>query len=283
MASEVTDAHDHFWDPALRRYPWLAEAPAIAGAHGPADLRREATGAVPHRVVFVQADCERAAAADEVAWVESLAAGDPAVAGIVAFAPMDEGEATRAALAGLAVRPLVRGVRHLIQGEPDPAFCLREEFVAGVRACGRVGLTFDLCLRPPQLPAATELVRRCPGTGFILDHAGKPDLRTGRIDAWRADIAELARAPNVACKLSGLVTETGSTDPDPARVAPVVGHLLEVFGPGRLLFGSDWPVVKLATPYASWLKMAKMLLAPLSESEQSLIFNDTAARVYRLG
>jgi L-fuconolactonase len=283
MGSEVTDAHVHFWDPALRRYPWLAVAPAIGGAHGPADLRREAKGEVPRRVVFVQADCERAAAADEVAWVEALAALNPVVAAVVAFAPMDEGEATRSALAALAERPLVRGVRHLIQGESDPGFCLREEFVAGVRECGRLGLTFDLCIRPSQLPAATELVRRCPGTAFILDHAGKPELRSGTLNVWSADVATLARETNVTCKLSGLVTETGSTDPDPGRLAPVVDHLLAVFGPERLLFGSDWPVVKLASPYASWLKMAKMLLAHLSESQQALIFNDTAARIYRLG
>jgi L-fuconolactonase len=283
MGDAVTDAHVHYWDPALRRYPWLAEVPAIGSAHGPAELAREAASGVPRRVVFVQADCERSAARDEVTWVESLAGRDPAVAAIIAFAPMDEGAATRQALAGLAARPLVRGVRHLIQGEVDPGFCLREAFVAGVRECGRLGLTFDLCLRHAQLPAATELVHRCPGTSFVLDHAGKPDLRTGEISAWRTDVAALAQAPNVVCKLSGLATETGTSNPDPGRLAPVVGHLLEVFGPGRLLFGSDWPVVKLATPYASWLKMAKMLLAHLSESQQALIFNDTAERIYRLG
>jgi len=152
-----------------------------------------------------------------------------------------------------------------------------------VGECGRLGLSFDLCVRHPQLASVTELVRRCPGTSFILDHAGKPDLRTGMLDAWRANITRLARQPNVTCKVSGLMTEAGSAALEFDRFVPVVAHLLETFGPQRLLFGSDWPVVKLAAPYATWLGMAKNLLAPLSESEQAGIFNGNAARVYRLG
>jgi len=283
MALEYTDSHVHFWDTSLRSYPWLAEVPAIAAAHGPGDLAAEAAGELPSRVVFVQADCERGSAMGEVSWVESLAGQVPRTAGIVAFAPMDAGSATLSALKALAARPLVKGVRHLIQGETDPGFCLSASFTEGVRECGRLGLSFDICVRHPQLASVTELVRRCPGTSFILDHAGKPDLRANLLDSWRSNIRVLSSLPNVVCKVSGLVTEAGTAARELERFVPVVGQLLKAFGPQRLLFGSDWPVVKLAVPYPLWLGMAKKLLAHLSPSEQALIFNANAARVYRLG
>ncbi len=282
MGPRYTDSHVHFWDTALRPYPWLAEVPAIAGAHGPGDLERESAPDTPERVVFVQADCSRPHAADEVAWVESMGAVGPRVAGIVAFAAMDRGAATEADLKALSQRPLVKGVRHLIQGERDPRFCLSKAFMDGVRTCGERGLTFDLCVRHFQLEAVVALVRGCPGTTFVLDHAGKPDLATPSLDPWRAHIRDLSLLPNTLCKLSGIVTEAGGAPLDGERFQPVVGHLLETFGPGRLLFGSDWPVVKLACAYPRWLSLARQLLSHLPASEQDAIFHSNAGRGYRL-
>jgi len=283
MGPEYTDCHVHFWDPSLRRYPWLAAVPEIAGPHGPGDLLREAAGSPPSRVVFVQADCERGSALDEVRWVESLAgAGAPQIAAIVAFAPMDSGPGTAEALDALRGRPLVRGVRHLIQGEADPGFCLTPAFLEGVRLCGRLGLSFDVCVRHPQLQSVVELARQCPGTSLVLDHAGKPDLRSNILDPWRDHMAQLAECPNVACKVSGLVTEAGTAALDPGRFVATISHLLETFGPERLLFGSDWPVVKLASPYPTWLTMARALFAHLPAADQAAVFCGNAARVYRL-
>jgi L-fuconolactonase len=283
MGFQFTDSHVHFWDSTLRRYPWLSGVPSIAAAHGPDDLAREAGEAIPSRVVFVQADCERASAMDEVAWVESFTRGPIAVAGIVAFAPMDAGAGTLTALRDLVRRPLVRGVRHLIQGETNPRFCLSPAFLEGVRECGELGLSFDICARHAQLAAVVELVRLCPATSFILDHAGKPDLRSDLLESWRTHVSELAGCANVVCKVSGLVTEAGTAALDPERFVPTIRHLTETFGPSRLLFGSDWPVVKLASPYTTWTQMARALFAHLPESDQEAIFNATAARVYRLG
>jgi len=282
MGPVFTDSHVHFWDPSLRRYPWLAAVPGIAGAHIPADLMREAADAPPSRIVFVQADCERGSAMDEVRWVESLARQAPQIAGVVAFAPMDAGPGTSSALEALVERPLVRGVRHLIQGEPDPGFCLTPAFVEGVRRCGELGLSFDVCVRHPQMSAVVELARLCPETPLVLDHAGKPDLRSNVLDPWRRHIGELAECPNVSCKVSGLVTEAGTAALDPERFVPTISHLLETFGTSRLLFGSDWPVVKLASPYPTWLQMARVLLAHLSAADQAAVFSGNAARVYRL-
>lgn len=276
------DAHVHFWDGARIAYPWLAQVPAIAAAHTPAELAREAGDDVPAQLVVVEADAAPGQARDEVRWVEELAAREPRIAGIVAAAAVDRGAETDATLAVLANHALVRGVRHLIQGHPEPGYCARPAFVAGVRRVGDLGWTFDLCVRHAQLPACIALVRACPGTTFVLDHAGKPDLRRGVLDPWRAHIAELASLPNVVCKLSGLVTESDPAAWTTETLRPAAEHLLSHFGAERLLFGSDWPVVKLAATYRRWLDTALELLAPLPDGQRAAIFADNARRTYRL-
>jgi L-fuconolactonase len=282
MELSFIDTHVHFWDRTQIPYPWLDAFPAIAGRHTPAELHAEAGGRFPQRILFVQADCDRAHAFEEVVATEALAANEPAIAGIVAFAWMDRGAETIAALDRLRGRPLLRGVRHLIQGEADPDFCRRPEFIAGVRAAGERGLSFDICVKHHELAPVVGMVGACPGTRFILDHGGKPDIRGRRLDPWRAEISALARQPHVACKLSGLVTEA-----DPAAwtiddLRPYVEHLIDSFGPARLMFGGDWPVVKLASSYTRWLDAALTLLAPLPAAEQAAVMSGNAQRIYRL-
>jgi L-fuconolactonase len=276
------DSHVHFWDGARIFYPWLAEVPAIAAPHTPAELETEAGARVPREIVVVEADADPAAAPDELHWVEELADRHPQIAAIVAQVAVDGDAQTDAALASLAGHARVRGVRHLIQGHAATDYCLRPSFVAGVRRVGERGWTFDLCVRHAQLPACIELVRACSGTTFVLDHAGKPDIRRGRLDPWRAHIAELSDMPNVVCKLSGLVTEADPATWTPPALRPYVDHLLASFGPDRLLFGSDWPVVKLAASYQRWLETARELLAPLSPRDRAAVFAGNARRIYRL-
>jgi L-fuconolactonase len=282
MASPFVDSHVHFWDPPGLPYPWLDAEPTISRAHVPSDLLTEAGNHAPRHIVFVQAGCERSRSLDEVTWVEGLAEREPKIAAIVAFAPVDEGAATTRALDALCERPLVRGVRHLIQDATDPQLCQRPAFVDGVRSVGQRGLCFELCLRKEQLPAAIELVRACPDTRFVLDHAGKPDIRAARLDPWRADIETIAAFPRVVCKLSGLVTEAHATAWTPDDLRPYVEHVIACFGPGRLLFGSDWPVVKLASTYTRWLESARALLDRLAPADRDAIFFDNARRTYRI-
>jgi L-fuconolactonase len=276
------DAHVHLWDGGRLPYPWLTDVPAIAGAHTPAELAREAGASLPEAIVFIEAAVAPARALDEVDWVEALAAREPRIAAIVAQVAVDRSAETEAALAALDGHALVRGVRHNLQDNADAGHCLRPEFIDGVRAVGARGWTFDLCVRHAQLPACTALVRACPETTFVLDHAGKPYVRGGVLDPWRANVAALARLPNAVCKLSGLVTEADPASWTPAALQPYVEHLLSCFGPSRLLFGSDWPVVKLAADYRRWLQTALDFLAPLSENERAAILSDNARRIYRL-
>jgi L-fuconolactonase len=276
---KLTDAHVHFWNTALMPCPWLSQVPAIAHAHVPQDLRAEAGDALPNRIVFV--DCG-SPWLDEVLWVEKLAKDEPRIRAIVAKATMNAGAKTTAAIAELKGHPLVRGVRHNFEDETDPDYCVSTAFLEGIGQLPAAGLSFDICCKHHQLASVVELVRRSPGTSFILDHAGKPGIRAGLLDPWRANIRALAALPNVVCKFSGLVTEADRGKWTPADLQPYVSTLLDSFGPGRLLFGGDWPVVKLASSYLRWLETARAMTAHLSAAEQAAIFDANTARAYRL-
>lgn len=279
MSFTYIDTHVHFWDRQVLPYPWLDAVPAIAGPHTPEELHREAAPPGPAQIVFVECG---APWLDEVRWVEQLAAREPRIAAIVAKLMVNEGATTVANLAELKKHPLVRGVRHLTQHEPDPDYCARPEFIAGVRAVGAAGLSFDLCCFHHQLPAVVHLVRACPETRFILDHFGKPGIKAGLLDPWREHIRALAALPNVDCKLSGLVTEADHTAWTIDQLRPYVDHMLATFGPGRMLFGGDWPVAKLAASYPRWLDTVRQLVSHVSAPDQDAIFRRNALRVYRL-
>jgi L-fuconolactonase len=279
MSFAFIDSHVHFWDQQQLPYPWLVEVPKIAGRHTPAELRAEAGEDCPEKIVFVECG---APWLDEVKWVSQLAVIEPRIAGLVAKCMVNEGAATVAKLAELKRFPLVRGVRHLVQHEPDADYCARPEFIAGVQAVGAAALSFDLCCFHHQMPAVVRLMRACPDTRFILDHFGKPGIRARLLDPWRAHLAELAALPNVVCKLSGLITEADHAAWQPADLKPYVDHALATFGPGRLLFGGDWPVAKLAGSYPRWLDTARALVSHLPAADQDAIFRRNALRAYRL-
>jgi L-fuconolactonase len=272
------DTHMHFWDRALMPYLWLHEVPSIWHRHTTENLRAEAGGELPEKIVFVEAG---APWLDEVKWVEQLAAADPRIAAIVCKMTINAGAQTTADIAEAKKHPLIRGVRHHFEHDAVD-YCARPEFIAGVRQLATAGLSFDLCGKHPQMPAIVDLVRQCPDVSFILDHAGKPGIRAGLLDPWREHIRQLAALPNVVCKFSGLVTEADPQHWTVAQLRPYVTHLLDTFGPSRLLFGGDWPVAKLATGYRRWLDTARDLVAHLTAAEQTALFHDNAARIYRI-
>lgn len=281
MQPLIVDSHVHFWDPAELSYPWLDELPSLRRAFLPRDYAA-ATGQIPiGRLVFVEANCRLDQAQREVEFVERLARAEPRVAGIVAFVGLEARDSGLGrALDSLACSPLVKGVRQNIQGHPA-GFAVQPAFVEGVREVGRQGLVFDLCATHDQLGEVTRLVRECPRTRFVLDHCGKPAIRTGRFDPWAADIARLAEFENVCCKVSGLLTEAAAG----WRVEdllPYAERAVECFGTQRLLYGSDWPVLTLAGDYGMWYGFTERFTAGWSATERSAFYGDTAARVYGL-
>jgi L-fuconolactonase len=201
----------------------------------------------------------------------------------VAHAPLEYGDQARAYLEALAaIGPRVKGVRRLLQGETDPALCLRPEFVRGVRLLPEFGFSFDICIKHHQLAPAAELVRQCPETSFILDHIGKPDIAHDLREPWRAKIRALAELPNVVCKVSGMVTEADHQGWSSDDLAPYVAHVLEVFGEDRVLFGGDWPVVLMASSYARWVEALDTLTAQIPDAARRKLWSNNARRVYRL-
>ena len=283
MAEVLVDAHLHLWDPSRLRYPWLDGVPLLSRPYLPVDIDAAISGLQVEQQVFVQCDCIPSQSLEEAHWVASLAQASPRIAGIVAHAPVELGEAVRAHVEELARIPLVKGIRRLIQGEQDPRFCTRPQFVAGVKELALFGLSFDLCLRADQLPAALELVRSCPQVSFVIDHCAKPDIRSHAMEPWRTDMRAIAGLPNVSCKISGLVTEADAKAWVASDLKPYIDHAISCFSPDRCMYGGDWPVVLLASSYRRWADTFLAAIATLGADERRKVCATTARRVYRLG
>lgn len=276
------DAHQHFWSYQPREYSWIgAGMERLAHDFLPADLEAVARPAGFAGSVAVQAR----QSLTESRWLLELADGHPFIRGVVGWVDL-QGDDVAAQVEPLARHDRFVGVRHVVQDEPDPRFLLGEAFVRGLRQLHAFGLTYDLLLYPPQLPAAIELVALMPEQPFVLDHLAKPRIALGpaapEFASWRRDITALARHPNVCCKLSGLVTEAAWGRWDRADFTPFLDVALEAFGPRRLMIGSDWPVCLLSGDYATVTGIVRDRIAALAPAEQEAILGGTAARFYGL-
>jgi len=278
----IVDAHVHWWNPARFRYSWLDALPTLNRAFLPPDYTSASAPTNVSKIVFVESGCEPKQSLDEVDWISSLSKNEPRLRGIVTFAPIERGEAVLAELEALASRPLVKGVRRNLQVEMDAGYCLRPEFVAGVKSLEKFGFTFDLCIRPEQLRSVSELVRCVPQVTFVLDHLGKPNVRDGKREPWATDLKSLAAHPNVVCKISGLTTEADCQKWQPADLKFYFNRALECFGPDRILFGSDWPVATLATDYSRWIQTVEAFLSCIKSADQTKFFQTNAERIYRV-
>lgn len=275
----IIDSHLHLWDPQRLDYPWLF--PPLDRAFLPADFRAASAGTAIEALVFLECDAAPHQAHDEAQLVLAWARQEPRIAAMVCNAPLQTGDAARADLERLAATDKVRGIRRIYQDEPDPAFCLRPDFVAGVRALADYGLSFDLCLKHPQLQATIGLADACPNVPMVLDHIAKPGIAAGLMQPWADQMQKLAKRENVVCKLSGVATEAG-TDWTPETLRPYMDVALQAFGPSRIMFGGDWPVSTLEITYPAWVALVDDLIRDLSLTEQRQIFRDTARAFYRL-
>ncbi|MEM9774330.1 MAG: amidohydrolase family protein [Chloroflexota bacterium] len=277
----IVDSHFHFWDRANLNYDWLDEVPAINRPFLPADYARQVGKHTISQKIFVQAGSEPEQAVKEAGWVSELAQTDPTIQAIVAFAPLELGDRATAVLDQLKQFPLVKGIRRLIQSEPL-GFSNQPDFVCGVQLLPTYDFSFDICVKYDQMDDVLKFVAQCPEVQFVLDHAGKPAIEAQVLDPWRAQINQLAQHENVVCKLSGLVTEADHENWQPADLSPVIDQLLESFGPSRLMFGSDWPVVTLASSLEPWIDLALEVTSHLSAAEREQIFVRNAQRFYKL-
>lgn len=276
------DAHHHVWDLDARDQPWLAAA-AMAPIRRTFDVADLAAVARPGGVTATVA-VQTVTVAEETPELLALADETDLVAAVVGWVDLTTASVADdlAALRDAPGGRWLRGIRHQVQGEPDPRWLVRRDVHRGLAAVGAEGLVYELLTLPHQLPAAIEAVGALPGVRFVLDHCAKPPIAAGEISSWAGDMRRLARHDNVVCKLSGLVTEADWAQWTVDDLRRYVDVVVDAFGPSRLMFGSDWPVCLLAATYAGVLDAARQLTAGLSAAERRAVFGGTARDVYRI-
>ncbi len=277
----MIDAHQHFLDPERVDYPWIAgSSEPLRRPYRPVDLRPDLDAAGVERTVAVQARNEL----DETDALLRLAADDPWIAGVVGWVDLTD-PAVGDVLATLRARPdggRLVGIRHLVHDEPDAEWLVRADVDRGLAAVAGAGLTFDLLVRARELPAALIAADRHPDLSFVLDHLAKPPIAAGEMEPWASLLRPFGQRPNVSAKLSGFVTEMDWAGWSASDLVPYVGLALEVFGPERLMFGSDWPVCLLAGSYQQVVGALLDALGDIAGADRATIFGETAQRVYRL-
>lgn len=275
----TVDAHHHVWDLSVRDQDWIAgpELRPLRRNFTVDDLASEVRAAGVDRTVLVQT----VTVAEETPEFLALAAEHELIAGVVGWTDLTRPDVAEelARLRELPGGRYLKGIRHQVQGEPDPEWLLRADVRRGLAAVAEAGLVYDLVVLPHQLPACAKAAASLPELTFVLDHLGKPPIASGAREPWTSDVRALAALPNTVCKLSGVVTEADPVSWTVADLRPYADVVLEAFGPQRLMFGSDWPVCTLAAPYGQVLATAQELTGP---DDRTHIFETTATRVYDL-
>jgi len=269
------DSHQHFWSYDATQYPWIPAGSPLQRDWLPEDLAALQKPLGFEGSIAVQAR----QTVEESRWLLTLADHAPGVRGVVGWVDLRSPE-VETQLAELAPHPKFRGVRHVVQDEPDANFMLGAEFQRGIAKLAAFKLTYDILIYPQQLPAAIALAQKFPAQPFVLDHIAKPHIKDGTLDPWRAQIRELAQAPNVMCKVSGMVTEANNKDWKAEHFRPYLDVVFEAFGTERLMFGSDWPVCLLAGSYAQVVALVNDYIAPLNATSHAGVLGENAMRFY---
>jgi L-fuconolactonase len=275
---ETIDAHHHLWRYTPLEYGWIDDSmKQLRRDFLPADLIRELAAADVDGTVVVQAR----QTVEETRWLLDLAEDCAAIRGVVGWAPI-AGEEFPGMMEEFEDRPKLKGLRHVIQGEKDENYILREDFNSGIRCLRGSGLVYDILIFARHLPQTIEFVDEHPEQVFVLDHVAKPMIREGLLEPWAAQMRELGQRENVWCKLSGMVTEADWTAWDETSLRPYLDVAVEAFGPARLMVGSDWPVCLAASEYGRWFDVLRSYFSRFSEAERAQVFGQNATEVYGL-
>ncbi len=278
----IVDSHVHLADPKRFGYAWTKNAPSLNRQVLPEHLSKAAAPVIVDKFVFVEVDVDFPQHLAEAEWIESLARADPRLAGMVAALPLEQGRSVEAELGKLRKNKTLRGIRRLIQNQPDPDFCIRPQFIEGLKLLAAHDLVFDICIFHHHLPNAIKMVRQCPEVRFILDHIGKPAIKAGIMDPWRKNLKELATLSNVHCKISGVTTEADHKNWTREQLKPYIAHTIDAFGFDRVMYGGDWHVSELAGTYPQWVEIVDWVIDGATPAEKRKLFRDNAIRFYRL-
>jgi L-fuconolactonase len=272
------DAHQHFWDIERLNYTWMPPGENILRRNYlPEDLRPILEENRFDGCVAVQANTVM----EETWWLLELAAANEFVLGVVAWVDLTDA-GLPAVLDELQKHPKFKGVRHIVHDEPDPRWLMRQDVVRGLRELAARGIPYDLLLRPVHLPLVPELAESVPGLRMVIDHIAKPLIASGKMEGWAEDLAAAAAVPGLCCKLSGMITEADHANWTAQDLRPYVRHVMKLFEPERLMFGSDWPVCKLAGSWKRTLAAFTQTIGAQSMAVRESLLGGTAKRFYGL-
>lgn len=272
------DSHHHYWRYNPVEYDWIDDSMKVIRTDFlPEKLEQTIREAGIDGVISVHAR----QSVEETDWLIEMAHQNKFMKGVVGWLPLIQND-IEAYLEKYSGEILLKGLRHVVQGEPDPEFILKNDFNRGISLLKKYSLVYDILIFERQLPNTIRFVDQHPNQSFVLDHIAKPLIGRNELSPWKENIQELAKRENVSCKISGMVTEADFISWTPEQLQPYFDIVLEVFGPTRLLFGSDWPVCLVATSYKNWADLVRKTISSFSETEQAKIMGENAVRIYDL-
>lgn len=272
------DSHHHFWKYDPETYSWMNEKMELLQRdYLPQNLKDEIDKVGVEGVVSVQAD----QSIKETEQLLGYADSHDFILGVVGWLPLSD-QGVENLIERYSSNHLLKGIRHVVQDEPDDRFILDEAFNRGVEKLRKYNLVYDILIYERQLGSTIEFVDRHKGQVFVLDHVAKPRIQDKVMEPWKTQMKELAKRENVFCKLSGMATEANWQNWQPEDLHPYMEVALDAFGAKRLMFGSDWPVARLAVEYHSWIDLCRMFVSSLTVDEQGLIGGEVAREVYDL-
>jgi L-fuconolactonase len=277
------DSHHHLWDLSVRPQEWMVGdgMEPVSRNFDTNDLRSAISGSDIEKTILVHATTTH----EETYELLALAEGDPTIIGVVGWLQIDSPNAIADCEKYLQATgaSYLKGIRDVAQDLPDSNYLAKPQSISTVQQLGKMGLTYDILTKTPELKAAIELVKACPDVQFVLDHISKPYIAKEEIEPWSSLITELASFENVSCKISGMVTEAKWNIWKPSDFAPYVDHIIDRFTPQRLMFGSDWPVALLAaSSYSEVVHLAETLTATFNETESELFWRENALSAYKI-
>jgi L-fuconolactonase len=264
------------------RYPWLDDVPFLNKTFTLADYKTACGKVQVDKMVFVQCECDPAQHLEELTWIINLARTEPRLKGLVPWAPLELGAGVEAELIEMAKNPLIKGIRRIIQFEPDLEFCLRQDFIDGVNLLPKYGFSFDVCIDYRHNKNTLKFLEKIPGVNCILDHIGKPNIKGKGLDPWRSEIKQLAQFPNLVCKVSSLATEADHKNWTVEGLRPYVECIFENFGFDRTIFAGDWPVSSQAAAYPVCVETLLKLVKSATHEELYKLFRTNAEKFYRV-